>query len=188
MLNVSIVFILLTVFANYALAKSDAESNRNIIYSKIMKKQKPYSQCTIDASNTYGVPEWIVMAVMKHEDGPVNGFLKWKLKRKKKNGDPIYTYDYGLTCINTIRITDLNEMGVKVTAEDIMKSPCLAINLTAFILKLEKDKLGVNGDWLTASANYHYNVKGENPKLHYIYKQKIVKVLNRFKRAINHQV
>lgn len=169
---------LILIFAESAIASTP--SNRDIIYETELKKVEPYRECITRAANTYGVPEWILMAVIRHENGPINGYLN----------NPNGTKDYGITCINDVRIRDFEREGIKgVTAERIMSDPCFAIYVTAYLLKKEylKEKK-INDEqtaiWLVATANYHYHYKGKYPQNHDRYKQQITDTLARFKSRL----
>lgn len=156
-------------------------TNRDIIYQTELKKIQAYKSCVIQAADAYGVPEWILMAVIRHENGPLNGYLV----------NPNGTKDYGVTCINDVRIKDFHDAGMtEVTAEKIMKDPCYAIYVASYLLKKEfikesksKSKRKEN-IWLVATANYHYNYRGSYPRNHHKYLKHIKNTLDRFKRVL----
>lgn len=180
-----------TVFAKYigltliafsvSLPCHGETTNRVKIYKRELSKLIPYMQCTTDAAQKYQVPEWILLSVLRHENGPLNGFLI------NSNG----TKDYGVSCINDKRIEDFHRDGIDVvTPERLMNDPCFAILATSYLLKKEYLKeLRINGKpdeniWITAAANYHYHYKGKKPILHERYKAKIKGTLERFKRTL----
>lgn len=179
MRTVSLVAILLLSVSPMLYAMGD--SNRDIIYRTELKKVAKYRECVTKAAVTYGVPEWILMAVIRHENGPLHGYLT----------NPNGTKDYGVTCINDVRLQDFKDAGIEgVTAERIMEDPCFAIYVTSYLLKKEylkehKRKVKKEGSiWLVATANYHYHYKGDYPKNHNAYKEKIMNTLERFKTRL----
>ncbi|WP_200769172.1 lytic transglycosylase domain-containing protein [Vibrio nigripulchritudo] len=152
-------------------------SIRDNLYLTEMKKYSKYKRCIYDAAKLYQVDEWILMAVVRHEDGPPHGFLK----------NPNGTKDYGLTCINDVRFEDLKREGFgHITPQLVMKDPCLAIHTAAYFLKVEEFKENQRSgstDWLTVAGNYHYNYRGDFPHNHHAYVEKIRNVLKRMERA-----
>ncbi len=173
----------LTLLAFCLIWTSDvlAGSNRDKIYRTELKKLIPYKECVTNAAKVYKIPEWILLAILRHENGPLNGYLV----------NPNGTKDYGVSCINDVRIEDFHNAGIKsVTAERLMEDPCFAIHATAYLIKKEylKEKR-INGKpgeniWLVAAANYHYHYKGSYPKNHDKYKQRIQSTLDRFKTRL----
>ncbi|EJL6679483.1 hypothetical protein NMS42_002158 [Vibrio cholerae] len=166
------------LLASSANANNNCESIRDMVYTKHLRKVIPYKQCVINASETYQVPEWVLLAVIKQENGPINGYLT------NSNG----TKDYGLTCINDVRFQDLHKDGFDhVTPELIMSNPCAAIITTAYFLKKdwfkERKLTNKDPDWLTVIGNYHYHYKGAKPKYHEKYKSEIKQKLEAFAKT-----
>ena len=156
-------------------------ATRDMIYQKELKKLIPYKSCVTNAARKYRVPEWVLLAVLRHENGPINGFLV----------NPNGSKDYGVGCINDVRISDFHRDGLTmVTPKRLMEDPCFAIFATAYLLKKEYLKeRRINGRpdeniWIIASSNYHYHYKGKKPALHETYKIEIKNTLSRFKSHI----
>lgn len=157
-------------------------STRDMIYQKELKKLIPYKSCVTNSARKYKVPEWVLLAVLRHENGPLNGYLV------NSNGSK----DYGVSCINDLRIEDFHRDGLTmVTPERLMEDPCFAIFATAYLLKkeyLKEQRINGRPDeniWIIASSNYHYHYKGKKPSIHEDYKRKIKNTLSRFKSHIN---
>ena len=170
-------FIILLVVAGSFSAH--ALSNRDLIYEKELKKLKDHKDCVTRAAHTYQVPEWILMAVLRHENGPIGGSLM------NRDG----TRDYGVACINDLRIKDFHAKGLTyVTPELLMKDTCFNIQAAAFLLKeeqiKERNKAGSANDWFVIAGNYHYNYRGKYPKNHDKYKKHIKTVMNRFAKVL----
>lgn len=161
-------------------APASAGANRDKIYATVMKKWQPYRDCITKAAQKYQVPEWFLLAMLKHERGPVNGYLN----------NPNGTKDYGIACINDVRIADFHASGMTyVTPELLMNDPCFNIQAAAYLLKLEqikeRDRQGKSHDWFVITANYHYNYRGKYPANHDRYKQKIEATMSSFAASLN---
>ncbi|MEZ9332836.1 hypothetical protein AB4171_08640 [Vibrio sp. 10N.286.51.A4] len=152
---------------------------RSLIYEKELEQLTPYMKCGTDSAKKYKIPEWILLAVLRQESGPLHGYLE------NSNGSK----DYGVGCINDLRIEDFHSDGLTiVTPEKLMEDPCFSIYATAYLIKKEYLKeLRIQGKpneniWLVAAANYHYHYKGNNPQLHEKYKKSIKGHLGRFRK------
>ncbi len=153
----------------------EAETNRALIFKHKMTGYQDLGHCIRNHALRFQIPEWILLSVLWQERGPRHGYLV--------NSDG--TKDYGISCINDIRIKDLNQRGVAVTADMLMTDPCFAIGVTAYLLNFEMLQLSSNQrDWLTAAANYHYNIKGRYPQRHHKYKSQLITHLRSFQKII----
>lgn len=155
---------------------SDVIRNREIILSKtLLKRYAKFADCMVEASEYFEVPEWLIYAIVYHERGPIGGSLV----------NPNTTKDHGPSGINDVRLLDYRNMGVRLTAEDIRKDPCVGIRMTGHLLRIEYDELKPSEkDWMTAVGNYHYDKRGDYPRHHYKYKRHILDALQVFKRTI----
>jgi hypothetical protein len=169
-----------SVFASPLNAQPQSCNIREYLYSQTLKKFQPLKGCVKNNSNRYNIPEWVLLVVLKQENGPMNGFLK--------NNDG--TKDYGVTCINDKRFIDLKNEGYGyVTPTLVMENPCVAVTVMAYLLKKEyvkeKNLTGKTPRWLTVIANYHYNYRGTYPKRHDKYKHEVKEKLQLFAQIVS---
>ena len=175
-------FMILLVFVSGYSVDAVAGKNRIAIYNTELKKLTPYMECATKSASKYSIPEWILLAVLRNENGPVNGYLV------NSNG----TKDYGVSCINDVRIEDFHAEGItSVTPERLMNDPCFAIEVAAYLIKKEYlRELRIKGKpeeniWLVAAANFHYHYNGKYPNNHETYKSKIQSTLERFRTRLS---
>lgn len=98
-------------------------------------------QCIATASARYQVPELLIHAILKKENGRIGSEVR------NKNG----TYDLGPAQINTIWLKKLEAFGIK--REHIRDDFCTNVFVSAYILK--EFNLIKKGNWFDAIVAYN---------------------------------
>lgn len=106
-------------------------------------------QCVADASVRYEVPELLLHAILRKEDGRMGRAVK------NKNG----TFDMGLAQINTTWITHFSRYGIKL--EHLLYDTCTNLQAAAYILKDNANKF--HGDWFKAVVAYNIGPSNWTP-------------------------
>lgn len=106
-------------------------------------------QCIADASVRYQVPELLLHAVMRKENGRMG-----KASRNK-NG----TYDVGLSQINTSWVKHFARYGIRL--EHLLYDTCTNLQASAYILKDNANKF--KGDWFKAIVAYNIGPNNWTP-------------------------
>jgi hypothetical protein len=140
---------------------------RQEIYKTIAQPLTEQMECLTLASTAYKVDEFILLSVLLVEKGYLAPL------KKNNNG----SYDHGYGQINTVRSSEIAEIGL--TLEDVKNDPCKNIIATSHILKNE---ITESGNVWEGIGNYHYDIKGQWPKNHFAYRQK---VFNEYLRIIS---
>lgn len=167
----------LSVNASEVSNESMDQYNRELIIKTHLKKYESLSECMLEASEIFDVPEWLIYAITYHERGPMYGSLVNHKSDKTK--------DYGPTGINDKRIEDYAAMGVKLTGADIERDPCVGVRMTGHLVRKEYNRLSdADKNWLTAVGNYHYNKRGKYPHNHFKYIDHIKTALRKFQTTL----
>lgn len=98
-------------------------------------------QCIADASVRYEVPELLLHAVLRKENGRTGQAVR------NSNG----SYDMGLAQINTVWVPHFARYGVKL--EHLLHDTCTNLQASAYILK--DNLLKFKGDWFKAIVAYN---------------------------------
>lgn len=98
-------------------------------------------QCVADASERYQVPELLLHAILRKENGR-NGHYSLN-----HNG----TYDLGLAQINTTWLKEFGRYGIR--PEHIMNNECVNVSLSAYILRYNWGRQ--QRDWFKAVVAYN---------------------------------
>ena len=106
-------------------------------------------QCIADASVRYEVPELLLHAVLRKENGRTGQAVR------NANG----TYDMGLAQINTVWVPHFAKYGVKL--EHLLYDPCTNLQAAAYILK--DNAIKFKGDWFRAIVAYNIGPSNWTP-------------------------
>ncbi len=120
-------------------------------------------QCIADASVRYQVPELLLHAILRKENGRMGQAVH------NKNG----TYDMGLAQINTAWVPYFSKYGVGI--EHLLYDTCTNLQASAYILK--DSELKFQGDWFKAIVAYNigpYNWTNERYAKGYRYATDVV--------------
>lgn len=121
-------------------------------------------QCIADASVRYQVPELLLHAVLRKENGRMGQAVK------NANG----SYDMGLAQINTTWISHFAKYGVRI--EHLLYDTCTNLQASAYILK--DNAIKFNGDWFKAIVAYNIGPNNWSPQRYgigYRYASDVVK-------------
>ena len=103
-----------------------------------------FDACFNNAGARYQIEPLLLKAVAKGE----SSFRPWVTNTNRdKKGNPVST-DYGLMQINSTHVPKLVRMGVIQSAEDLLKRPCLNIQIGAWILASHFQVCGVTWNCL----------------------------------------
>ena len=103
-----------------------------------------FDACFNNAGARYQIEPLLLKAVAKGE----SSFRPWVTNTNRdKKGNPVST-DYGLMQINSTHVPKLVRMGVIQGAEDLLKRPCLNIQIGAWILASHFQVCGVTWNCL----------------------------------------
>lgn len=103
-----------------------------------------FDACFNNAGARYQIEPLLLKAVAKGE----SSFRPWVTNTNRdKKGNPVST-DYGLMQINSTHVPKLVRMGVIQGAEDLLKRPCLNIQIGAWILAKHFQVCGVTWNCL----------------------------------------
>lgn len=106
-------------------------------------------QCAASASLRYSVPELLLHAVMRKENGRVG------LEVKNTNG----SRDLGPAGVNTIWLKEFGPYGIRL--EHLRDDVCTNINASAYILRDYNNKQG--GDWFKTLVAYNIGPNNWTP-------------------------
>lgn len=106
-------------------------------------------QCVADASVRYEVPELLLHAILRKENGRTGQAVR------NANG----TYDMGLAQINTVWVPHFARYGVKL--EHLLYDPCTNLQAAAYILK--DNALKFKGDWFKSIVAYNIGPNNWTP-------------------------
>lgn len=120
----------------------------------------PVRACWHDVASWYGINVHLLYAIAKTESN-----LNPNAMNRNKNG----SYDIGLMQINSSWLPTLRKHGV---SEDKLKDPCVNLQVGAWILAQNMQRMGVT--WEAVGA---YNAR--NPQLRIKYAQKVYKNIPR---------
>lgn len=98
------------------------------------------AQCIVQASTRYEVPELLLHAIIRKENGRMGKYSK------NKNG----TYDFGLAQINTTWLKEFAAYGI--TPAHLLNDTCVNIAASAYVLKYN---LLRQNDWFKAIVAYN---------------------------------
>jgi soluble lytic murein transglycosylase-like protein len=98
-------------------------------------------QCIADASVRYRVPELLLHAVVRKENGRMGKAVR------NKNG----SYDMGLAQINTTWVAHFAKYGIRI--EHLLYNTCTNLQASAYILRDNANKF--NEDWFKAIIAYN---------------------------------
>jgi soluble lytic murein transglycosylase-like protein len=107
------------------------------------------AQCIVQASSRYEVPELLLHAVIRKENGRMGRYSK------NKNG----TYDFGLSQINTSWLKQFAAYGI--TASLLLNDTCVNISASAYILKYNWLR---QKDWFKAIVAYNIGNNNWTPE------------------------
>jgi soluble lytic murein transglycosylase-like protein len=121
-------------------------------YQTILKPYVQYRDCIKSASESVGIPEVLLMSVIRQEYG-YSGLAK-------KNNPNVYgvTHDYGVMQINDVRLIDHQSL-----IPHIKNNGCFNILVGARMISKEITKAE---DFWQGVGNYHYNINGKYPIRH----------------------
>jgi soluble lytic murein transglycosylase-like protein len=140
---------------------TEAQANwREKIYNSELKNYKAFENCITKSSVQNGIPEILLMAVIRQEYGKPGQ----KKKNNPKSGKA--TYDYGIMQINDVRLTHVPD-----EVKPLIKNyGCLNIEIGARMLTKEIAKAD---DFWQGVGNYHYRYDGQYPHNHHTYVRKV---------------
>jgi soluble lytic murein transglycosylase-like protein len=107
-------------------------------------------QCIADASVRYQVPELLLHAVLRKENGRTGKAVR------NSNG----TYDMGMAQINTVWVRHFARYGIRI--EHLLYDTCTNLHASAYILKDNANKF--QGDWFKAIIAYNIGPYNWTPK------------------------
>lgn len=121
-----------------------------------------FDACFSHAGTRYQIEPLLLKAVAKGE----SSFRPWATNiNRDKKGNPVST-DYGLMQINSTHIPKLVRMGVIQGADDLLKRPCLNIQIGAWILASHFQVCGVTWNCL-GSYNAGFRKDRHETREHY---------------------
>lgn len=121
-------------------------------------------QCIADASVRYEVPELLLHAVLRKENG--------RTGKATRNRDG--SYDMGMAQINTTWVKHFSRYGIRI--EHLLYDTCTNLQASAYILKDNANKF--HGDWFKAIIAYNigpYNWTPERYAIGHSYASEVVK-------------
>ncbi len=98
------------------------------------------AQCIVQASSRYEVPELLLHAVIRKENGRMGRYSK------NKNG----SFDFGLSQINTSWLKQFAAYGITPTL--LLNDTCVNVSASAYILKYNRLR---QKDWFHATVAYN---------------------------------
>jgi hypothetical protein len=153
-----VMFISIAASSFEAIANSSHPVRENLYSKTSLKKYSAYQNCIFWQAQQFKINELVLMSVLLAEGG--------NAKSKNKNGNG--TYDYGIMQINDVRSDELIKLGYDLEA--VRKDGCKNIEAATHILALEIERAG---DLWLGIGRYHYMETGQNPKYHYIYRERV---------------
>ncbi|MGN1392772.1 MAG: lytic transglycosylase domain-containing protein [Succinivibrionaceae bacterium] len=117
---------------------------RDVAYTGVMAKYKPYSHCVQWTANQFELPEELLFSIIYVERGDVNGKCM-----RNRNG----TEDCGPAQINDVRIPEIEKFDLDKS--DMKNNPCRNIWAMGYLMRREIEK--ANGDIWLGVGNYHYH-------------------------------
>ena len=99
------------------------------------------TQCIVQASSRYEVPELLLHAIIQKEGGRMGKYSK------NKNG----SYDFGIAQINTSWLPRFSEFGI--TPSHLLNDTCVNVAASAYILKFNWQRQ--DKDWFKAIVAYN---------------------------------
>lgn len=134
---------------------------REVAYVGNMEKYKNLTHCIEWTGYQFKLPEELLYAVLKQEQGSVGA--PGSVNRDK-------TKDYGPGQINDVSIPELVQFDVN--RDVLIENGCANIWSVGFLLR---KRIDAAGDFWTGIGNYHYHINGPFPVHHYKYRNLIKK-------------
>lgn len=148
---------ILAVMLVFGFSAEASVALKDKIYSTHLKQYSQYRKCIQFTTETFNLPEMLILSVLKSEGGTTG-----KCSTIMVKGKP--TTDCGPMQINSQRAAELSEVGM--TYEDVRRDGCKNIFGGGYLLAKEIIK---SKDFWTGVGNYHYNKNGKAPRFHYKY-------------------
>lgn len=122
--------------------------------------------CFLQAGARYSIDPLLLKAIARHESNLVPTAINYNKDSKGR----ITSVDYGVMQVNSTHIPELKRAGVIQSNDDLIKNPCLNVQIGAWILAKHLRQCGVN--WMCLGS-YNAGFNAGNDKKRMMYAKKI---------------
>ncbi len=122
--------------------------------------------CFSQAGARYSIDPLLLKAIAKHESNLVPTAINYNKDSKGR----VISVDYGVMQVNSTHIPELKREGIIQSKDDLIKNPCLNVQIGAWILAKHLRQCGVN--WMCLGS-YNAGFNANNDKKRMVYAKRI---------------